>query len=191
MNAARQQRSALSFRASGASQRLAVAFLCSIATIAGCASSTPPINAFTNAEVVNQKVDASVRAGMPREELAKSLDGLGFKRGWQIWRTQPPGVLARAWPPGGFWTQGGLDVVRYTDFVGNLDDQGKLISWTTQRGELVYRFGEPASPGQDPRRKFPLPPLPPEEWRGPNMNKEVGAAAWGSKTADAEHGGEK
>lgn len=156
----------------------------------GCGP-TPPINAFTSDNVVQQELSRAVQPGMPREELARTLDSLGFKRGWQVWREEPPGVLARAWPPGGFWTREALDVVRYTDFVGVLDAEGRLVSWSTQRGTLVYRYGEPASPGQDPRRNFPLPPLPPEEWRGPNINKEVGAEAWGTKTTDVPSGGGK
>lgn len=133
----------------------------------GCASSSTKVNAFTKDDVAKARIDAALHKGMTRQELKSALEGLGFTDRWQVWRQEPPAVLARAWPPGGFWITEEVQVLRYIDLICELDHEDKLAVWGTTRGDVVYKFGSPVSPGQDPNRRFPLPPLPPPGW-GPD-----------------------
>lgn len=135
------------------------------ATLSLTACAANKITSFTKDDAVTAQLNAAIAPGMDERDVKRSLASLGFSEKYQISRASPAGLLARAWPPGGFWVTQDIQTLRYLDVVCDLDAQRKLVAWRTQRGEITYRFGEPVSPGQDPNRRFPLPPLPPEEWR--------------------------
>ncbi len=141
---------------------LAVAL--SALTLGGCAGNK--VTSFTPDADIKAQVDAAIAPGMPEAQVKSKLSSLGFNHKYQISRREPPGLLARAWPPGGFWVDQEVQTLRYVDVICNLDNERRLVSWQMQRGEITYQFGSPTGPGQDPNRRFPMPPLPPEGWRG-------------------------
>jgi hypothetical protein len=143
---------------------LGLAVLLGAAALGGCAGNK--VTSFTSDADIKARMDAAIAPGMPEAQVKSKLSSLGFNAKYQISRREPPGLLARAWPPGGFWVTQDIQTLRYLDVLCELDAQRKLVAWRTQRGEITYRFGEPVSPGQDPNRRFPLPPLPPEGWGG-------------------------
>lgn len=142
-------------------------------SLTGCAANK--VTSFTKDDAVAAQLNAAIAPGMDERDVKRSLASLGFSEKYQISRASPPGLLARAWPPGGFWVTQDIQTLRYLDVVCDLDAQRKLVAWRTQRGEITYRFGEPVSPGQDPNRRFPLPPLPPEGWGRADAQRREGA----------------
>lgn len=132
---------------------------------ASCASSAPRTHSLLADEEIDARLSGALRAGMTREEAGAALDDLGLSPKWRIWRDEPPGMLQRIWPPGGFWVREQFETIRYFDVRLAFGTDG-LASWEARREYVTYRFGRPEGPGQDARRRFPLPPLPPEDFRG-------------------------
>ena len=136
------------------------------AVLTGCASY--PLHAnLTDAEF-NGRASEAFYEGMTREEVETRLDSLRLTKKWRIVREDPPGILQRVWEPGGFWVEGDFDIVEWVDMEFHFDREWTLERWATTRHSMRYDNGRPYTwdSADGPPRNFPLPPLPPREWRG-------------------------
>ena len=150
-------------RVSGAHKFVLLGAAC--AALTGCASY--PLHANLTDQEFAARAGESFHQGMPRAEVESTLDTLRLPPKWRIVRESPPGILQRVWEPGGFWVVGATDIVEWIDLEFHFDEAWTLERWSSTRHRMRYDNGRPYTwdAADGPPRNFPLPPLPPREWR--------------------------
>lgn len=108
---------------------------------------------------------------MTYAQVNGELDALNISDRWRLrykaTETRPEVLLARLYPPGGFWVDGGDDTVEFVDVSFIFDPTQTLTGWKMFRDSVRYFNGGvaygPTRPTMAPIADYPAAPPPPKD----------------------------
>lgn len=141
-----------------------------LALLSGCAKPALLTSQMTDPEIRAQLAD-HFHEGMTYAEVNGELDALNISDRWRLrykaTETRPEVLLARLYPPGGFWVDGGDDTVEFVDVSFIFDPTQTLTGWKMLRDSVRYFNGGVAygstRPTMAPIADFPAAPPPPKD----------------------------
>lgn len=124
--------------------------------------------------VFRERAATEFHAGMTALEVEMRLDELRQDAGLRLWYeptdSRGPTLLARFFPPGGFWIRSEVQLVEWVDLAFEFtaspgDDESELIALLMYRDKVRYFQGGPAYGPRRPAmarvRRWPGSPPPP------------------------------
>jgi len=126
--------------------------------VGGCG--TYPLNANMEDSQINAVLAEHFHAGMPVESIKAELTTLRVNEGdtllYPKTDTRPQVLLARLWPPGGFWIDGTTDSVNFVDVSFVLTPSSTLERWALYDDSIRYLGGEAVKgPMREPMTRVP------------------------------------
>ncbi|MBS0198559.1 MAG: hypothetical protein JSR77_17550 [Planctomycetes bacterium] len=145
-----------------------LAYILALLTFALVGCTTPPaLHANMTDPVLRTKLAESFQPGMTLDQVQGGLDTLHIDHGRRMLYApegeRPQVLLARLFPPGGFWGAEGDSVVEWVDVSFVFEPTDHLSRTLLYRDGMRYFYGDPVNkPNREPMARFPRwPALPP------------------------------
>jgi hypothetical protein len=137
---------------------------CALVVAVGSGCSTPPaLTSSMNDDQVRATLAQDFSPGMSLPEVQSKLDDLHISQRYRTLyprtESRPQVLLARLFPPGGFWLHTEDDLIKYVDVSFVFDAADRLERFPIYRDSVRYFHGEPVY-GPTRRPMVPIQPYP-------------------------------
>ncbi len=132
--------------------------LAAVALLGGCGSY--PLHANLDDAELHTRLDQYFHAGMTVDGVRGELSSLRVREGdtllYPKTSERPEVLLARLFPPGGFWIDATTESVEFVDVSFVFGDARTLERWVTFRDSIRYFEGEAVKgPSREPMTRVP------------------------------------